>query len=246
MPRFHCPVALTLGAELELPAAAARHVQVLRLQPGGVITLFNGAGGEHSATILRMGRSDVAVRVDSHRRVEREAGRRVHLALGMPANERMDWLVEKAAELGVASVQPLHTAHSVLRLAGERVTKKQTHWQAVAIAACEQCGGNRVPEIVPVAELSTWLKAQASPDATPPVLRCVLSLAAGPRALADVLRDAATAAPVLFLSGPEGGLSPGEDAAARAAGFVPVTLGPRVLRAETAALAALVLAQQGA
>lgn len=242
MPRFHCPVPLTLGAELELPAAAARHVQVLRLQPGGVITLFNGEGGEHSATILRMGRSDVAVRVDSFEAVEREPRRHVHLALGMPANERMDWLVEKAAELGVASVQPLHTAHSVLRLSGERATKKQGHWQQVAVAACEQCGGNRVPTVLPVAELASWLRG--SENIAP--LRCVLSLAEGTRPLADVLRLQPSDAPVLFLSGPEGGLSPTEDAQARAAGFEPVTLGPRVLRAETAALAALVQAQAGA
>ncbi len=242
MPRFHCPVPLTLGAELELPAAAARHVQVLRLQPGSVITLFNGEGGEHSATILRMGRSDVTVRVDSHRPVEREASRRVHLALGMPANERMDWLVEKAAELGVASVQPLHTAHSVLRLSGERATKKQVHWQAVATAACEQCGGNRVPVVQPVTDLGAWLPASVS--VAP--LRYVLSLADGALPLADVLSAQPADAPLLFLSGPEGGLSPAEDAAARAAGFAPVTLGPRVLRAETAALAALVLAQAAA
>jgi 16S rRNA (uracil1498-N3)-methyltransferase len=238
MPRFHCPVPLTLGAELELPAAAARHVQVLRLQPGGVITLFNGEGGEHSATILRMGRSDVAVRVDSHPPLERETARRVHLALGMPANDRMDWLVEKAAELGVASVQPLHTAHSVLRLSGERATKKQGHWQQVAVAACEQCGGNRVPEVLPVRDLVAWLGL--SNGVAP--LRCVLSLAKGSRPLSDVLAGVSADSPVCFLSGPEGGLSPTEDAQARAAGFVPVTLGPRVLRAETAALLALALA----
>ena len=235
MPRFHCPVPLTLGAELELPAAAARHVQVLRLQPGGVITLFNGEGGEHSATILRMGRSDVVVRVDNHQALEREATRRVHLALGMPANDRMDWLVEKAAELGVASVQPLHTAHSVLRLTGERATKKQGHWQQVAVAACEQCGGNRVPDVLPVSDLAAWIGR--STGVAP--LRCVLSLAEGSQPLAEVLAGVPTDAPVCFLSGPEGGLSPTEDAQARAAGFVPVTLGPRVLRAETAALLAL-------
>ncbi len=238
MPRFQCPVPLAIGAELELPATAARHVQVLRLQPGEVITLFNGEGGEHSATILRMGRSDVAVRVDSHLPLERETVRRVHLALGMPANDRMDWLVEKAAELGVASVQPLHTAHSVLRLTGERATKKQGHWQQVAVAACEQCGGNRVPEVLPVRDLATWIGR--SKDVAP--LRCVLSLAEGSQPLAEVLAGGPADAPVCFLSGPEGGLSPAEDAQARAAGFVPVTLGPRVLRAETAALLALALA----
>lgn len=238
MPRFHCPVPLAAGNELELPATAARHVQVLRLQPGGVITLFNGDGGEHSATILRMGRSDVAVRVDSHQPLEREATRRVHLALGMPANDRMDWLVEKAAELGVASVQPLHTAHSVLRLTGERATKKQGHWQQVAVAACEQCGGNRVPEVLPVRDLAAWFGL--SNGVAP--LRCVLSLAKGSQPLTEALATVSADAPVCFLSGPEGGLSPSEDAQARAAGFVPVTLGPRVLRAETAALLALALA----
>lgn len=238
MPRFHCPLPLRPGAELELPATAARHVQVLRLQPGGEITLFNGEGGEFSATITRMGRSDVAVRIDGQQATEREPARQVHLALGMPANDRMDWLVEKAAELGVRSVQPLHTAHSVLRLAGERATKKQAHWQSVAIAACEQCGGNRLPAVMPVTDLAAWLPASAGVAA----LRCVLSLAPGSRPLTEVLGDAPADAGVLFLSGPEGGLSASEDAQARAAGFVPVTLGPRVLRAETAALAALVQA----
>ncbi len=238
MPRFHCPVPLSAGAELELPAAAARHVQVLRHQPGDAITLFNGEGGQWSATILRMGRSDVAVKIGAFDDIEREPARRVHLAMGMPANERMDWLVEKAAELGVASLQPLHTAHSVLRLSGDRAAKKQGHWQSVAAAACEQCGGNRVPAVLPVADLAAWLRAS---EGTAP-LRCVLSLAEGSRPLSEVLRGQTADAPVLFLSGPEGGLSPQEDAQARSAGFVPVTLGPRVLRAETAALAALVIA----
>lgn len=235
MPRFHCPVPLSPGAQLMLPAGAARHVQVLRLQPGAVITLFNGEGGEWTASILRMGRSDVEVQLQSHDPVEREPGRPVHLAMGMPANERMDWLVEKAAELGVASITPLQTAHSVLRLSGERAQKKSAHWQSVAAAACEQCGGNRVPAVQPVQDLSTWLKTPAQP----PGLRCVLSLAEGTQPLREVLHGVPADQPVSFLSGPEGGLSAQEDALARAAGFVPVTLGPRTLRAETAALVAL-------
>ena len=238
IPRFHCPLPLVAGATLELPPAAARHVQVLRLQPGDAITLFNGEGGQWRASVQRMGRSDVAVTVEVFENVEREATRRVHLALGMPANERMDWLVEKATELGVTSLQPLHTAHSVLRLSGERAQKKQAHWASVASAACEQCGGNRMPTVWPVTDLPAWLRG--CEGLTP--LRCVLSLAEGTRALTDVLHEQPAAAPVLLLSGPEGGLSPQEDAQARAAGFQPVTLGPRVLRAETAALAALVLA----
>ena len=238
MPRFHCPIPLSAGAELDLPPAAARHVQVLRHQPGDAITLFNGEGGQWSATILRMGRSDVAVRVGAFEDVEREPRRRVHLAMGMPANDRMDWLVEKAAELGVASVRPLHTAHSVLRLSGERAAKKQAHWQSVAVAACEQCGGNRVPEVTPVQDFARWIEASTAFDGQ----RCVLSLGEGTQPLAQLLASLRPDTSLLFLSGPEGGLSPQEDAQARSAGFVPVTLGPRVLRAETAALAALVSA----
>ena len=153
MPRFFCPAPLRTGDLLDLPAGAARHVQVLRLQPGDSITLFNhGPGwegvspcGEFEARVTLMGRSQVQVEIGAHQAVEREAQRAVHLAVGMPANERMDWLVEKAAELGVASIQPLMTERSVLRLAAERATKKVDHWQSVAISACEQCGGNRVP-----------------------------------------------------------------------------------------------------
>ena len=240
MPRFYCPIPLAVGAELALPASAARHVQVLRLQPGSMVTLFNGEGGEHSATVQRMGRSDVVVRIDAHHLVEREPARAVHLAVGMPANDRMDWLVEKATELGVASIQPLHTAHSVLRLSGERAVKKQAHWQSVAVAACEQCGGNRVPVIHPVRELAAWLKGQPSHEPSP-VLRCVLSLASGTQTLSASVAQLPSSHPLLLLSGPEGGLSPSEDAQARSTGFAPVTLGPRVLRAETAALVALAL-----
>ncbi len=242
MPRFHCPIALPLGAEIELTATVARHVQVLRLQPGGVITLFNGEGGEHSATILRMGRSDVAVRIDAHSPIEREPQRAVHLAVGMPANDRMDWLVEKATELGVASIQPLHTAHSVLRLSGERAVKKQVHWHSVAVAACEQCGGNRVPFVHAVKDLSGWLKEQAIDADRSGFARCVLSLADGAQSVDIAVGKGLNTRPVLFLSGPEGGLSAAEDAQARATGFSPVTLGSRILRAETAALAALLCA----
>jgi 16S rRNA (uracil1498-N3)-methyltransferase len=237
MPRFFCDAPLQPGQTLSLPEAAARHVQVLRHQPGQTITLFNGLGGEWQATIDKMGRQDVVVTLQSHEPVEREATRAVHLAVGMPANERMDWLVEKATELGVSGIAPLHTAHSVLRLSGERAAKKQAHWQAIAASACEQCGRNRVPVVAPVQNLDAWLD-----KVNDTALRCVLSLAEGSRPLAEVLKDTSPDRPVWFLSGPEGGLSAAEDARARAAGFVPVSLGTRVLRAETAALAALVLA----
>jgi len=232
MPRFHCPGPLATGQSLQLPPGAARHVQVLRLQPGARITLFNGEGGEFEAVVERMGRSEVAVRVESHDPIEREAAREAHLAVAMPANERMDWLVEKATELGVASIQPLVAERSVLRLAGDRAARKQAHWQAIAVAACEQCGRNRVPAVAEVSDLRAWL-AEAPPGAPQ---RLLLSLRSQTRPLREAAGDAGAA---LFLSGPEGGFTEAEEEAALAAGFQPVTLGPRVLRAETAALAAL-------
>ena len=240
--RFFADVPMAADATLSLPDSTARHVQVLRMQPGQSITLFNGQGGEWDATITRMGRSDVDVCLGAHHASEREAGRSVQLALGMPANERMDWLIEKATELGVNTLQPLHTSRSVLRLSGERAEKKQSHWQSVAVAACEQCGGNRVPTVAPVRDLAAWLKALPAATPNQPVLRCLLSLAEGTQPLAHALAHLPTDAEVCFLSGPEGGLTAQEEALAIACGFSSVTLGPRVLRAETAALTALVLA----
>ncbi|AMM24766.1 16S rRNA (uracil(1498)-N(3))-methyltransferase [Variovorax sp. PAMC 28711] len=235
MPRFHCAIPLSAGTSLALPPGAARHVQVLRLQPGDAITLFDGAGGEYNATVERMGRSDVDVVVGAHHAVEREAARAVHLAVGMPANERMDWLVEKATELGVASIQPLMTAHGVLRLAGERADKKRAHWEAIAIASCEQCGRNRVPAIHPVRPFAGWLATADDSHA-----RLILSLADGTASVTEVAATLGERS-VQVLSGPEGGLSPGEEKDAVARGFAPLTLGPRVLRAETAALSTLIL-----
>jgi 16S rRNA (uracil1498-N3)-methyltransferase len=210
---------------------------VLRLQPGDVITLFNGEGGEFDATVSRMGRSDVEVEVGAHRPVEREAARAVHLLAGITANDRMDWLVEKATELGVASITPLVAERSVLKLKGERAEKKLAHWQGVAVAAAEQCGRNRVPSILPAVTLAEWVKK------APPGERWVLSLSEGTQPVAQVLGQAPKmpVTPVTVLSGPEGGLSPAEELAALSAGFLPVTLGPRVLRAETAPLAVLAL-----
>jgi 16S rRNA (uracil1498-N3)-methyltransferase len=230
MPRIYCPTPLTSDQAIELPAGAARHVQVLRLQPGDGVTLFDGTAGEYEAAITHMGRSSVSVQVGAHAAVEREAGREIHLALGIPANERMDWLVEKATELGVTSIQPLLAERSVLRVSGERAEKKREHWQAIAIAACEQCGRNRVPMLHPIAALKDWLRT-APADGQ----RLLLSL----RPETRLLREVAASGPLLFLSGPEGGLSPVEEDAALAVGFTPVTLGARTLRAETAPLAAL-------
>lgn len=243
--RFYADIALVPGSAVSLPAHAARHVQVLRMQPGDALTLFNGRGngqpgseGEFAATVERMGRSDVEVMVGAYTATAREAGRAVHLAVGMPANERMDWLIEKSAELGVASIQPLMSERSVLRIKGERADKKLAHWRGVAIAACEQCGRSRVPHIHDVANLSDWLKSAGQGAADGGGARLLLSLQGGTRPLAEAVA-AAGSGDLTFLSGPEGGLSPAEEAAAIASGFAPVTLGPRILRAETAPLACL-------
>ena len=236
MPRFHVPLALSAHARLALPPGAARHVQVLRLQPGQAVTLFDGRGGEWSATITRMGRSEVEVDVGAHHAIEREAARAVHLAVGLMAAERMDWLVEKATELGAASLTPVLMARSSLRPSGERAEKKRAHWQAVAAAACEQNGRNRLLNVREQLSFQEFAR-QAGASAC----RWLLSL----DATAPSLRASTAALPentsLTLLSGPEGGLDADEEAAARAAGFVPHSLGPRVLRAETAPLAALAL-----
>jgi len=234
LPRLFIDQRLSAAETLALPSGPARHVQVLRLQPGSALILFDGNGGEWQAEVVTMGRSDVTVRLIAHHAVERELPMQVTLALGMPANERMDTLVEKATELGVAVVQPLLCERSVLRLTGERALKKVEHWRAVAVSASEQSGRTRVPQVAEVQPLAGWLAGRV---AAPDERRWVLSLRDGP-----ALAFEPGAAAACFLSGPEGGLSPTEEDAARRAGFEPVSLGARVLRADTAPLAALVLA----
>ena len=248
-PRFFTDLALVPESVIQLPDQAARHVQVLRLQPGDSITLFNSLGdgslnseGEYQATVERMGRSDVQVIVGQYSPTWREALRPVHLAIGMPANERMDWLVEKATELGVASIRPLMAERSVLRLKGDRSEKKLAHWRGIAAAACEQSGRNRVPFIHESTVLAQWLKQISAADVVnnDERSRLLLSLQPGSRPLPQALADSGDSeSPLTFLSGPEGGLSAAEEAAAIACGFQPVSLGPRVLRAETAPLAVL-------
>ena len=236
IPRIHIARPLAAGDAFGLPPDAARHVQVLRLQPGDGLTLFNGAGGEWQARVTRMGRAAVDVHVERHVDVDRELARHVTLAIGMPANERMDALVEKATELGVGALQPLVCERSVLRLAGERAEKRLAHWRGVAIAASEQCGRTRIPEVRAVQPFAAWLEG-SGPTAPGDSRRFVLSLDASTRWDTRAAGPAGTA--LTLLSGPEGGLAPAEEDSARRAGFVAITLGARVLRADTAPLALL-------
>jgi 16S rRNA (uracil1498-N3)-methyltransferase len=232
VPRIHVDHPLAPGAELALGSNGTRHVQVLRLQPGDALILFDGRGGQWSGAITAMTRREVRVRTGRHEAVERELSTAVTLAVGMPANERMDALIEKATELGVAAIQPLVCERSVLRVAGERALRKAAHWHAVAVAACEQCGRNRVPSIAEPVGLPEWLRAlPCRSDGA----RWLLSLSdAQPWPPARERQSA-----VLLLSGPEGGFTAQEETVAREAGFVPFSLGDRVLRADTAPLTAL-------
>jgi 16S rRNA (uracil1498-N3)-methyltransferase len=231
-PRIHVDRPLAPGAEFALGATATRHVQVLRLQPGDALTLFDGSGGQWAGGISAISRREVRVRTLHFDAVERELARAVTLAVGMPANERMDVLIEKATELGVARIQPLVCERSVLRVAGDRAVRKATHWRAVAIAACEQCGRNRVPEVAEPIRLSAWLEGLQGQRHARWLLSTAADAAPWPPAASD-------ASEVLVLSGPEGGFAAAEEAAARAAGFAACSLGTRVLRADTAPLAAL-------
>ena len=238
-PRLHVAAALAEGGLLVLPAAAGRHVQVLRLQPGGGVTLFNGDdGADWPATVTRMTRSEVEVRLGAPGTVDRELPFAVTLALGAPANDRMDAFVEKACELGVAAIQPLLCERSVLRLAGERAEAKRRHWAAIAASASEQCGRARVARVMTMQPLLAWLGGEAGRGEAH---RVVLSLAAAAEVASSLAAASASVGPaareIVVLSGPEGGLSEDEERAAVACGFVRTSLGPRVLRADTAPLA---------
>jgi len=233
IPRFHLDGELREGAIRALPEPAARHAaRVLRLRPGDPLCLFDGRGGEHRARVVALAGARMEVRVEEPLAARGESPLALTLAQAVARGERMDWLVQKATELGVAVIQPLITERCVVRLDGARGERRAAHWRAVACAACEQCGRAVLPEVRAPLPFAEWLagfrgagmmldpEAGRGPGALPHP---------GPR--------------LALLVGPEGGLSAGERRAARAAGLEPVALGPRTLRTETAALAALTLAQ---
>ncbi len=227
-------------AVLDLPPGAVRHVQVRRLQPGARLQLFDGRGQEWNGQLLHMGRQSASVQVLERAPALPELPTQVTLALGVPANERMDTLVEKATELGVARIQPLVTERSVLRLQGERAQRRVEHWAGVAAAAAEQCGRATVPEVCSWCSLGDWLAERSAHMSSHQAAIAdsdfwLLSPRAGRAAAVHKL--ARPRRHLVVLSGPEGGLSTAEEATAETAGFVAVSLGPRVLRADTAPLA---------
>ncbi len=240
--RVYVDRALATGKRITLAGSAATHVtRVLRLRVGEALTLFDGRGGEYAARIEQGGKA-VTVAVGEHRALERESPLALTLAQGVSRGERMDLVVQKATELGVARLQPVLTERSVVRLDAQQAQRKLSHWRAIAIGACEQCGRNRLPEIAEPCALSQLLSAAAARAAAADSagVRLLLSPAAQ-RRIGDL---AGALSAVTVLIGPEGGLTEREQQAAVAAGFIAVRLGPRVLRTETAAIAAITLLQR--
>ncbi len=234
MTRLYFPGKIADHGECHVAAAQAHHViHVLRLQAGAPLTLFDGRGSEYPALIKRIDKSGLTLTVNSPCEISRESPLKVVLAQGVSSGERMDYTVQKCVELGVTAIQPLITQRSVVRLNGERAEKRVAHWQAIAASACEQCGRNLLPQVLPVQPLMKWLGLPMNGA------RYLLS----PRSNTG-LRDLARPQSALtLLIGPEGGWNAEETAAAHLAGFMPLTLGPRVLRTETAAPAALAAMQ---
>lgn len=234
MPRFYCPQPLHPGATVDLPETVAHHLHVVRQQPGAEMVLFNGAGGQARARLVEIGKRRATAEVVALEAVEAELPFPITLAQGLPEGSKMDWIVEKAVELGVSAIVPLAARRSVVKLAGERADKRLAHWQAVVVSASEQCGRNRLAEVAPVQDFNRWIAEPA-----PGVTRILLS----PRADASLAAWARVtpARASCLLVGPEGGWSTEEEEAALAAGAIALSMGPRVLRTETAGLAALAM-----
>ncbi|WP_104205442.1 16S rRNA (uracil(1498)-N(3))-methyltransferase [Billgrantia saliphila] len=232
-PRIHVAADFTVGGDVVLPEGPARHVaRVLRLGEGAPVRLFDGAGQEARAVLVEASRKRVVARVEAIEAGRGESPLAVHLGQAISKGDRMDYAIQKAVELGVAAITPLYTEHGDVRLKGEREAKKLAHWQAVAISACEQCGRATVPPVYPPQPLDVWLGDRD--ESLRLVLHPGVERASG--------RDEAPASAALLI-GPEGGLSDSEVAAARQTGFSPLSLGPRILRTETAPVVALSLLQ---
>ncbi len=231
MPRFYCPFPLATGSSVNLPDGLVRHANVLRLSEGDTVTLFNGEGGEFVATIADLDRKRASVKVVAFNPREAELPFAVTLAQALPEASKMDWIIEKAVELGIAAIQPLAAQRSVVRLSGERAEKRHAHWQGIITAASEQCGRNRLAQLMPLMDFSRWI-------VQPPTQLCILFSPRATQTLTGWARNHPVQALTLTI-GPEGGFSPEEEALAVANGALLLSLGERVLRTETAGMAAL-------
>lgn len=231
MPRFFCPVPLAIGAVVTLPENLAHHIHVLRLAIGETIVLFNGEGGEYNATLTAVERKRALAEVKTFSPREVELPYAVTLAQALPEGTKMDWIIEKAVELGVTAIQPIAAQRCVVRLSAERAAKKHEHWQGIIEAAAEQSGRNRVPHLAEPANLNSWLRQQD-------LHRRIMLSPRAEQSLSNWARHQ-PAQCVTLLIGPEGGFSEQEENTAVANGVLALSCGPRVLRTETAGLAAL-------
>lgn len=233
MPRFYCPLPLHPGDNVALPEKIAHHLQVLRIKEGETVTLFNGEGGEYTATISNIAKKSANVTINSHLAREAEPPFPITLAQALPEGTKMDWILEKATELGATHLQPLQAQRCVVKLNNERAEKKQAHWQAILVSASEQCGRNRIPQLHATLPFDKWI-SQASGEP-----RILLS----PRATQSLSQwhKTRTPGPVTIMVGPEGGFSPEEEALAEKNGALLLSMGDRILRTETAGLATLAI-----
>jgi len=230
--RLYLDQPLSTGEEIGLDARGRHYVQqVLRLRVGQTLTLFNGDGNDYSAELLSAGRRDCRVRVGPVTRTEPSSPLRLRLAIGISRGERMDFAIQKSVELGVHAITPLHTERSLVQLEGERLKKRLEHWRGVVVSACEQSGRARIPRLRTPVPLDDWLSTHP---------QGLLLFHGAERSLADLPPPGED---LSLLIGPEGGLSEAERGRALAAGFSAVLLGPRILRTETAPLAALAAIQ---
>jgi 16S rRNA (uracil1498-N3)-methyltransferase len=231
IPRFFCPFPLHPGATVELSAEATHHaLKVLRVGSGDTASLFDGRGGQWRATLHPAGKT-LRATLDEFDAGDCESPLNLTLVQALPASDKMDFVVQKAVELGVSRIQPITAKRCVVRLAGERAARRVEHWRNIAIAACEQCGRNRVPEVAPILDLPHFLGSALQQNQ--------LGFVCAPGATESLRRMTPPTVPVSLLVGPEGGFEEGELLAARAAGFYPIGLGPRILRTETAGLGAV-------
>jgi 16S rRNA (uracil1498-N3)-methyltransferase len=236
MPRFYCPPPLTLSGSFELPADAAHHAsRVLRLREGDAVQIFDGIGNECHGVIAELSGKRVIVGDISTTNINRESPLHITLAQALSSSEKMDWVIQKATELGVTEIQPLATERSVAKLSNERVEKRVEHWQQVAIAACEQCGRNVLPTIHAPIDIMMWLQqTRTSPDTKFILL---------PDGASSLSSQAKPLGNITLLIGAEGGFAPAESESALLCGFTPIRMGARVLRTETAAVAGLAALQ---
>lgn len=231
MPRFFHPESLAVGQLVTLPDTVAHHIHVLRLAPGDMITLFNGEGGEYTAALSEIARRSVSADIKAHTAREVELPFAVTLAQALPEGSKMDWIIEKAMELGVSGFQPLAAQRCVVRLSAERAEKKLEHWRGIVVAACEQSGRNRLAQVAPPQDYKHWITQQD-------LHRRIILTPRAEQSLDDWARHQPPQA-VTLVVGPEGGLSEQEEALALRHGALPLAMGPRILRTETAALAAV-------